>query len=173
MEISEEVGLGGGGVWTGLIWLMIETGVGRKGCTGKAKSPGSLMFLMQLWIVFGIVSRAAHWSQHVEVAPCDSVRKVHKSACRGGSVWYCTQSAHVSMSRWFRVIVYARCTSHHVEVVSCDSVRNVHKSQHTKAVPCDTVCKVHFAQLLLPLSSPMQNRLTHLLQVAIFKTSGI
>ena len=25
-------------------------------------------------------------SQHVEVVPCDTERKVHKSACRGGSV---------------------------------------------------------------------------------------
>ena len=93
-------------------------------------------------------------SQHVEMVPCDTVCKV-------------------SMSRWFRVILYAKCTSPHVEVVSCDSARNVHKGQHNKAVPCDTVCKVHFAQLLLPLSSPMQNRLTLLLEVAIFKTSGI
>jgi len=28
MEI-EEVGMGGGGAWTGLVWLKIGTGVGR------------------------------------------------------------------------------------------------------------------------------------------------
>ena len=92
---------------------MIETGVGRKGCACKAKRPGSRVFLMQLWLVFGIVSKAAHKSQHVEVVPCDTVCKVHKSHVE---VVLCDSVRNVHKSQ-------------HTKAVPCGTVRKVHFAQ--------------------------------------------
>jgi hypothetical protein len=81
----------------------------------QTKSPGSLMFLMQLWIVFGIVSKAAHKSQHAEAVPCDTCKSQHVE------VVPCDGVGNVHKSQ-------------HTKAVPCDAVCKVHFAQLSLAL---------------------------------------